>query len=580
MVNAMNSELTAKNLEILRHSTAHLLAHAVKILHPDALLTIGPVVEDGFYYDFYFPNGFSEADFPAIEAKMKELSDANLEIIKHVWSKKEAIKFFTEKKEKYKVELIKELPEGEEISVYEQGDFIDLCRGPHVAKTGVLKAFKLTKVSGAYWRGDSKNEMLQRIYGTAWESQQELDAYLKKIEEAKLRDHRLLGKKLDLFHFEEIAPGMPFWHPRGWIIYQQIKKYLRSKLKQFGYQEVCTPQILDQSLWEKSGHWGKYSEVMFTVSSENRLYALKPMNCPGHIETFKQGLKSYHDLPIRFAEFTILHRNEVSGTLHGLLRVREFVQDDGHIFCTEDQISQEAKKFIAELIEVYADFGFKEIITKLATRPEKRIGEDTVWDKAEKALEMALNSANLKWDLNPGEGAFYGPKIEFSLKDSLGRVWQCGTLQVDFSMPNRLGAYYIDEDSSKKPPVALHRAMLGSLERFIGILLEDTAGNLPFWLSPVQVVVLNITNGQKEYVEDLVAELKKVGIRAISDLRNEKIGFKIREHSIQRIPYQVVVGDRELESKTVAVRSRSGEDLGKMEAKGLIELLLKNLERR
>ncbi len=568
--------ITAKNdegLEIIRHSSAHLLAQAVKQLFPDAQVTIGPVIEDGFYYDFSYKRGFTEEDLTAIEAKMKELAKAGDVVERSVMKREEAINFFRDMGEKYKAELIEAIPHGEELSLYRQGDFIDLCRGPHVPNTSHLKDFKLMKVAGAYWRGDSNNEMLQRIYGTAWANKKDLKAYLHRLEEAEKRDHRKLSRKLDLFHTQEEAPGMIFWHDRGWAIYQQVVSYIRDVLRKHDYQEVQTPQIVDRSLWEKSGHWDKFHDEMFTTSSESRDYAVKPMNCPCHVQIFNQGLRSYRDLPLRMAEFGSCHRNEPSGTLHGLMRLRNFVQDDAHIFCTENQIQSEVSGFIDLLYAVYADFGFKEIIVKLSTRPEKRVGSDEVWDKAEHSLEQALNAKDLDWDLQIGEGAFYGPKIEFSLKDCIGRVWQCGTIQVDFSMPGRLDAKYVAEDGSKQVPVMLHRAILGSLERFIGILIEEHAGSLPAWLAPVQVVILNITDAQAEYVQKLEKTLKNKGFRVESDLRNEKIGYKIREHTMQRIPYLLVIGQREAEDGTVAVRTREGGDKGAFKLDDFIELL-------
>lgn len=566
-----------QDLEILRHSTAHLLAHAVKELFPQVRLAIGPAIEDGFYYDFSCEKRFTEEDLSVIEAKMHELAASDFPIEKKLLNRDEAIKFFSQNGENYKVELIKDLPPQEEISVFKQGDFVDLCRGPHVASTGELKFFKLTKVSGSYWRGDAKNDVLQRIYGTAWGNAKELEDYLTRIEEAKKRDHRFIGKKLDLFHWQEEAPGITFWHPDGWTIFQEVRRYLTQKARGFGYQEVCTPIILDKTLWEKSGHWDKYQENMFITSSENHTFALKPMNCPGQIQIFKQGLKSYRDLPIRYSEFGFLHRNECSGALHGLFRVRNFVTDDGHIFCTEDQIKNEALTFIDQLLSVYADFGFKEVAMKLSTRPAKRIGADAVWDQAENALVDALSSKKVEWQVAEGEGAFYGPKVDFYLRDSLGRSWQCGTLQVDFFMPERLNAYYIAEDNSKKQPVMLHRAILGSLERFIGILLEETAGNLPVWLAPWQVVVMNITDKQRKYVEDVSRKLNDFGLRVKSDLRNEKISFKIRELSLQRVPYLAIVGDREMESGMVAVRNRDGKDLGAMTVSDFAALVQKDI---
>jgi threonyl-tRNA synthetase len=560
-------------VEIIRHSTAHLLAQAVKQLFPSAQVTIGPVVENGFYYDFAYERSFTPDDLLSIEKKMLELANADMPVQRSVLSRDAAVEFFTGLGETYKAEIIASIPADQELSLYQQGDFTDLCRGPHVPSTGKLKAFKLMKIAGAYWRGDAKNEMLQRIYGTAWGDSKELAAYLHRLEEAEKRDHRKIGKTLDLFHAQEEAPGMVFWHEKGWAIYQQVEQYIREKLRTNGYGEVRTPQIVDRSLWEKSGHWDKFGDMIFTTHSENRDYAIKPMNCPCHIQIFNQGLKSYRDLPIRLAEFGSCHRNEPSGTLHGIMRVRNFVQDDAHIFCTEDQIQSEVATFIELLFAVYKDFGFTEVLIKLSTRPENRVGDDSVWDKAEQALELALNTKGLPWQLQPGEGAFYGPKIEFSLKDCIGRVWQCGTIQVDFSMPERLGASYIGEDSTKHTPVMLHRAILGSLERFIGILIEEYAGNFPLWLAPVQVVVLNITDKQAEYAEQVRRELEKQGFRVKLDLRNEKIGFKIRDHSIQRIPYQVIIGDKELENQAVTLRTQKGEDLGSLSVDALVARL-------
>ncbi|HIG07282.1 MAG TPA: threonine--tRNA ligase [Methylococcaceae bacterium] len=557
--------ITAKDdegVEVIRHSTAHLLAQAVKQLFPSAQVTIGPVIEDGFFYDFSFERPFVPEDLRKIEKKMAELVAKNYPVTRAVKSRDEAVTFFRGIAENYKAEIIESIPANEDLSLYTQGDFTDLCRGPHVPSTGKLKAFKLMKIAGAYWRGNSDNEMLQRIYGTAWSDKKALKDYLHRLEEAEKRDHRRLGKQLDLFHSQEEAPGMVFWHENGWTIYQQIEQYIREKLRLHGYGEVKTPQVVDRSLWEKSGHWDKFGDMIFTTHSENRDYAIKPMNCPCHVQIYNQGLKSYRDLPIRMAEFGSCHRNEPSGTLHGLMRVRNFVQDDAHIFCTEEQIQTEVSEFIDLLFAVYKDFGFDEVLVKLSTRPENRVGDDAVWDKAEQALELALNNKQLDWALQPGEGAFYGPKIEFSLKDCIGRVWQCGTIQVDFSMPGRLGATYIAEDGSKQVPVMLHRAVLGSLERFIGILIEQHAGTLPIWLAPVQVVVLNITGRHEEFAHEVEQVLKKQGVRVKIDLRNEKIGFKIREHSMQRVPYLLIIGDKELENKQVTVRTQSGEDLG------------------
>jgi len=561
---AIITDKNEEGLEVIRHSTAHLLAQAVKELYPHVQVTIGPVIEDGFYYDFSNKDGFSDADLEKIEKKMTELAKKDFKVERSVMARDEAVKFFRDMGEEYKAEIIESIPTNEELSLYKQGDFIDLCRGPHVPSTGKLKSFKLMKLAGAYWRGDSKNEMLQRIYGTAWKNKNELKDYLHRLEEAEKRDHRKIGRKLDLFHTQEEAPGMVFWHDKGWSIYKAIEQYVRDKIRGHGYQEVNTPNLADRSLWEKSGHWEKFHDDMFTTSSENREYAVKPMNCPCHVQIFNQGLKSYRDLPLRMAEFGSCHRNEASGTLHGLMRVRAFTQDDAHIFCSEEQIQEEVSSFIDLLYEVYADFGFTDVIIKLSTRPEQRVGSDEVWDKAEAALETALNNKGLDWELQPGEGAFYGPKIEFSLKDCLNRVWQCGTIQVDFSMPGRLGAEYVAEDGVRKTPVMLHRAILGSMERFIGILIEHYAGAFPDWLAPEQAVVMNITDKQSPYVNEVVEELKKHAIRAIADLRNEKIGFKIREHTLQKVPYLLVIGDKEMNNRTVAVRTRGGEDLGAM----------------
>ena len=549
-------------LEVIRHSTAHLLAQAVKELFPDAQVTIGPVIENGFFYDFAYERPFTPEDLQKIEKKMQELAKQDLPVTRSVMSREDAIEYFRGLGEEYKAEIIEDIPTGEELSLYQQGEFTDLCRGPHVPSTGKIKAFKLMKLAGAYWRGDSSNEMLQRIYGTAWKDKKALKAYLHRLEEAEKRDHRKIGRHQDLFHTQEEAPGMVFWHDKGWQIYLAVQSYIRDRLREHNYQEVNTPLVVDRTLWEKSGHWEKFREDMFTTESEKRTYAIKPMNCPCHVQIFNQGLKSYRDLPLRLAEFGSCHRNEPSGTLHGLMRVRGFTQDDAHIFCTEDQVQEEVSSFIDLLYRVYADFGFNDVIIKLSTRPEKRVGSDEGWDKAEHALERALNEKGIEWDLQPGEGAFYGPKIEFSLKDCLDRVWQCGTIQVDFSMPGRLDAQYVAEDGSRQVPVMLHRAILGSMERFIGILIEQYAGAFPLWLAPVQAVIMNITDQQAEYVQKVEQILKNHNFRVKSDLRNEKIGFKIREHTIQRIPYLLVVGDRERESGSVAVRTRSGEDLG------------------
>lgn len=561
---AIITDKDKEGLDIIRHSCAHLLAQAAQSLFPEAQITIGPVIEDGFYYDFSFKRPFTPEDLEAIEKKMAELAKADLKVSRQVLPREAAIELFKKKGEHYKVEIIKDIPGDEPLSFYQQGDFIDLCRGPHVPSTGKIKAFKLLKVAGAYWRGDAKNEMLQRIYGTAWANKKDLEDYLRRIEEAEKRDHRKLAKRLDLFHIQEEAPGMVFWHPKGFTLYQIIEQYLRKILNENGYQEIRTPLVVDRTLWEQSGHWDKFHGEMFTLKADEHDYAIKPMNCPCHIQVFKQGITSYRELPIRLAEFGSCHRNEPSGALHGLMRVRSFVQDDAHIFCTEGQIQEEVAAFNALLFQVYRDFGFNEIIIKLSTRPPKRVGSDEIWDKAEKALEMALNQMGLSWTLSPGDGAFYGPKIEYSCKDSLGRVWQCGTMQVDFSMPERLNAQYIAEDGNKHHPVMLHRAIFGSLERFIGILIEETAGSFPTWLAPIQAVVLNITRDQEEFAHEVTQFLRNQGFRVLEDLRNEKIGFKIREHTLQRVPYLLVVGDREVTSKQVSVRTREGEDLGVM----------------
>ena len=554
-----------EGLDVIRHSTAHLLAQAVKQLFPDAQVTIGPVIEDGFFYDFAYSRAFTPEDLEKIEKKMAELAQANLAVERTVMARDAAVQHFKDQGELYKAEIIESIPADEDIGLYGQGDWADLCRGPHVPSTGHLKAFKLMKVAGAYWRGDSNNEMLQRIYGTAWADKKALKAYLIQVAEAEKRDHRRFGKAMDLFHFQEEAPGLVFWHDKGWKLYRAIRNYIRERLIENDYQEVNTPQIVDRSLWEKSGHWDKYRENMFTTGDEDqRVYAVKPMNCPCHVQIYNRDLHSYRDLPLRMAEFGSCHRNEASGTLHGLMRVRGFVQDDAHIFCTEDQIQSEVADFIDLLFSVYEVFGFTDISTKLSTRPEQRVGEEALWDKAENALQNALEAKGLPWEIQPGDGAFYGPKIDFDLRDSIGRVWQLGTVQLDFSMPQRLGATYVAEDGSKQTPVMLHRAILGSFERFIGILLEHYAGNLPAWLAPTQAVVLNITDKQADYSKSVAQSLKKQGFRVESDLRNEKIGFKIREHTIQRIPYLLVVGDREAETNCVAVRTRDGKDLGSM----------------
>ena len=574
---AVVTEKDADGVTILRHSTAHLLAHAVKELFPDAQVTIGPVIEDGFYYDFSYQRPFTPEDLAAIEKRMAEIAGRDIKVERKVWDRDKAVEFFKGQGEHYKAQIISAIPGNESISLYSQGNFTDLCRGPHVPFTGKLKVFKLLKVAGAYWRGDSKNEMLQRIYGTAWAKKEDLDAYLFRLEEAEKRDHRKLGRQLDLFHTQEDAPGMVYWHPKGWAIWQQVEQYLRRTLSHRGYQEVRTPQIMDRSLWERSGHWENYRELMFTTESEKRDYAVKPMNCPGHVQIFNQGLKSYRDLPLRLAEFGACHRNEPSGALHGIMRVRGFTQDDAHIFCTEDQVQGEALAFIDLLRKVYADFGFTEILIKLSTRPIKRIGANETWDKAEDWLRAALDAKGLKWDLNPGEGAFYGPKIEFSLKDSIGRVWQCGTLQLDFELPGRLGAAYVAEDNSRRLPVMLHRAILGSMERFMGILIEHYAGAMPLWLAPEQVVVLNISEHQADYAGKVALQLDEAGFRAFADLRNEKITYKIREHSLQKLPYQLVVGDKEVAVNAVAVRTRSGSDLGQMSLDEFIKRLKSEL---
>jgi threonyl-tRNA synthetase len=569
-------------LELLRHDAAHVMAQAVQELYPDVQVTIGPAIEDGFYYDFARAESFTPEDLKKIEQRMHEIVKRDLPLQREVWKREEAIKTFDAIGENYKVAIIQDIiPEGDEVSVYRQGDWFDVCRGPHLPSTGKLgKGFKLMKVAGAYWRGDSNNEMLQRIYGTAWRDKKELKTYLHRLEEAEKRDHRKIGKAMDLFHTQEEAPGMAFWHNKGWQIYLTIQHYIREKLKDHGYQEVHTPQVIDRSLWEKSGHWEKFRDDIFVTETEERVYAIKPMNCPAHIQIYNHGLKSYRDLPLRLAEFGSCHRNEPSGTLHGLMRVRNFVQDDAHIFCTEDQILSEVLAFNDLLFEIYRDFGFDEVLVKLSTRPEKRVGSDEIWDKAEKALEDALNQQGLDWELQPGEGAFYGPKIEFSLRDCLNRVWQLGTIQLDFSMPERLGAHYIAEDNSKQVPVMLHRAILGSLERFIGILIEHYAGALPLWLSPVQAVLMNITDRQGDYVKKCLKSLRDNSFRAESDLRNEKIGFKIREHTLMRVPYLLVVGDREMEEGTVAVRTRKGEDLGSMQLQDFIDLMRREVTER
>jgi threonyl-tRNA synthetase len=558
------TERDPEGLETLRHSTAHLLAQAVKELFPEAQVTIGPVIDNGFYYDFSYKRPFTPEDLVAIEKRMTEIAKKDLPVLRREMPRDEAVEFFRKQGEKYKAEIIASIPDKETISLYGQGNWIDLCRGPHVPSTGKLKTFKLMRVAGAYWRGDSKNEMLQRIYGTAWAKKEDQDAYLKMLEEAEKRDHRTLGTQLDLFHMQQEAPGLVFWHPKGWSLWQSVEQYMRRVYRDNGYLEVRGPQILDRSLWERTGHWENFRENMFTTSSENRDYAVKPMNCPGHILIYNKGVRSYRDLPLRYGEFGSCHRNEPSGALHGLMRVRGFVQDDGHIFCTEEQILGECVAYTALLQKVYRDFGFTDIIYKVATRPAKRIGSDESWDRAEHALKTSLEKSGVQFSVSPGEGAFYGPKIEYSLKDGIGRVWQCGTMQVDFSMPGRLGAEYVGEDNARHTPVMLHRAIVGSFERFIGILIEHYAGAFPLWLAPHQVVVMNITERQADYALSVKNKLVNQGFRAILDLRNEKISYKIREHSLQKLPYQLVVGDKEVQAGTVAVRTRSGEDLGAM----------------
>jgi threonyl-tRNA synthetase len=553
-----------EGLEVIRHSTAHLLAQAVQSIYPDAQVTIGPVIDNGFYYDFAFKRPFTPEDLEKFEARMKELAAADLPVHRRTLPRDDAAEHFRSIGERYKAEIIEAIPPGEEISLYGQGDWEDLCRGPHVPSTGKLGAFKLMKLAGAYWRGDSRNEMLQRVYGTAWPDEKQLKTYLTQLEEAEKRDHRRLGRELDLFHQQEEAVGSVFWHAKGWTLWLIIERYVRERLAEHGYQEVKTPQLLDRTLWEKSGHWENYAENMFIAESEGRLLAVKPMNCPGHVQIFRQGIKSYRDLPLRMAEFGSCHRNEPSGALHGLMRVRAFTQDDAHIFCTEEQISAETVAFCKLLMSMYADFGFTDVRVKFADRPEKRAGSDETWDRAEAALRDAVEASGLPYTMNPGEGAFYGPKLEFVLRDAIGRDWQCGTLQVDYGIPARLGAEYVAEDGSRRPPVMLHRAILGSFERFIGILIENHAGKLPTWLAPVQAVVMNITDKQADFARDAVEFLKNQGVRAEIDLRNEKVGFKIREHTLARVPYLLVAGDREVDSRSLAVRTRSGNDLGVM----------------
>ena len=577
---AIITDKDADGVDVIRHSTAHLLAYAVKALYPDAQVTIGPVIENGFYYDFAYKRPFTPEDLVAIENKMAELAKKDEPVTREVWDRDEAVAFFKAQGEDYKAEIIGAIPAGEKISLYREGEFIDLCRGPHVPSTGKLKVFKLMKVAGAYWRGDSKNELLQRIYGTAWAKKEDQAAYLHMLEEAEKRDHRKLGKALDLFHMQEEAPGLVFWHAKGWSIWQEVEQYMRRVYRENGYQEVKAPQILDSSLWEKTGHWGHYKENMFTTESENRSYALKPMNCPGHIQIYNHGLHSYKDLPLRFGEFGQCHRNETSGSLHGIMRVRGFTQDDGHIFCTPDQIQSEVAAFNALTRKVYADFGFNDVAIKLALRPSDRIGSDETWDKAENAMREAIRASGVTWEELPGEGAFYGPKIEYHLKDSIGRSWQCGTMQVDYFMPERLGATYIDENDQRQTPVMLHRAIVGSLERFIGILIENHAGALPTWLAPVQVVIANISQSQAEYVAQVAQELEKQGLRVQIDLRNEKITYKIREHSLQKVPYILVVGDKERDAHSVAVRARGNQDMGVMPVSAFIEHIVRDVERK
>jgi threonyl-tRNA synthetase len=577
---AIVTDKDPEGLELIRHSTAHLLAYAVKELFPDAQVTIGPVIDNGFYYDFAYKRPFTPEDLAAIEKRMGELAKKDLPVVREEWKREDAVKFFNSIGEKYKAEIIGAIPSEQGISLYREGDFIDLCRGPHVPSTGKLKVFKLMKVAGAYWRGDSKNEMLQRIYGTAWAKKEDQDAYLTMLEEAEKRDHRRIGTQLDLFHMQDEAPGMAFWHPKGWALWQVIEQYLRAVYRDNGYQEVRGPMILDVALWKRTGHWENYKENMFFTESEKRDFAVKPMSCPGHVLIFNKGLRSYRDLPLRYGEFGLCHRNEPSGALHGLMRVRGFTQDDGHIFCTEDQILAECAAFTTLLQKVYADFGFKEIIYKMATRPEKRVGADELWDKAEHALMESLRRSGVSFEVSPGEGAFYGPKIEYSLKDAIGRVWQCGTMQVDFNMPRLLGAEFVDEDNTRKNPVMLHRAIVGSMERFIGILLENHAGALPLWLAPVQVVVMNVTDRQEAYVREVEKALREAGFRVAADLRNEKITYKIREHSIQKLPYQLVLGDKEVAARTVSARTRAGENLAPVPLEAFISRLKSETEAR
>ncbi|AQW29442.1 threonine--tRNA ligase [Ralstonia syzygii subsp. celebesensis] len=574
---AIVTDKDADGLDVIRHSTAHLLAYAVKELYPDAQVTIGPVIENGFYYDFAYKRPFTPEDLVAIEKRMAELAKKDEKVTREVWSRDEAVKLFEGMGERYKAEIIASIPEDQEIGLYREGSFVDLCRGPHVPSTGKLKVFKLMKVAGAYWRGDSNNEMLQRIYGTAWAKKEDQEAYLHMLEEAEKRDHRKLGKQLDLFHLQEEAPGMVFWHPKGWEIWQAVEQYMRGRLSNAGYREVRTPQVMDRTLWEHSGHWQNYKENMFVTESEKREYAIKPMNCPGHVQIFNHGLRSYRDLPLRLAEFGACHRNEPSGALHGLMRVRGFVQDDAHIFCTEGQIMAEARDFNDLAFSVYEDFGFENVAVKLALRPDKRAGTDDIWDHAEEGLRTALRACGVEWEELPGEGAFYGPKVEYHIKDAIGRSWQCGTLQLDLVLPERLGAEYVAEDNSRKRPVMLHRAILGSFERFLGILLENHAGALPLWLAPEQVVVMSIADAHAEYAQSVAQSLQKQGFRASADLRNEKITYKIREHSLQKVPYLVVVGDKERDGNQVAVRARGNVDLGSMPVSAFVERLQNDL---
>ncbi len=568
-------------LEIIRHSTAHLLAQAVQALYPEAQVTIGPVIDDGFYYDFSYKRPFTPEDLAAIEAKMQELSAANLPVNRREMPRDDAVQFFKDLGEHYKAEIIASIPSNEPISLYGQGGWVDLCRGPHVPATGKLKVFKLMKVAGAYWRGDSRNEMLQRIYGTAWLSEKDLKDYLHRLEEAEKRDHRKIGRELDLFHMQEEAPGAVFWHPKGWSVFQTLIGYMRDKQREAGFEEVNGPELMDRSLWEASGHWEKFGENMFTTQTpDERVYAIKPMNCPGHVQIFKQGIRSYRDLPVRYAEFGKVHRYEPSGALHGLMRVRAFTQDDAHIFVSPEQITEESVAVTRLILDIYRDFGFDDVRIKFSDRPEKRVGSDEIWDKAEAALQKAAREAGIDFTLNPGEGAFYGPKLEFVLRDAIGRDWQCGTLQVDLNLPGRLGAHYVDEHSQKQTPVMLHRAIFGSLERFLGILIEHHAGRLPAWLAPAQVVIMNITDRQEDYVREIAQSLKNQGVRVESDLRNEKIGFKIREHTLQRVPYLLVAGDKEVQAQQVAVRTRGGKDLGGMSLQSFLERLRIELDSR